>query len=172
MRAAVVLAVGVAAQIMGCTQTPDPSVEQPAWARFDCRMRDDGPEIHALFEQAQAICAPRAEAAAIAGTSGMPVGHGLAGAIASGISSGIAQGQISRATLSSCMAEQGYTLRTRSQHDELCADIRAARNPPAKTRVPVAKRQAVKVTAARSASPRQAPAPPAASAAPEAEPTE
>ncbi len=68
----------------------------------------------------------RAEAAAVAGTTAIPVGYGVGGAIASGIQRGTAQNQIAIATAKSCMGEYGYIFRTRDQHITACAAIASA----------------------------------------------
>lgn len=120
MRAQLLLPVLVAIQLPACATTPAPLEEQRLWARFDCQRISQNPGLQAALEQSRAICVPRAEAAAISGTAAMPVGYGLGGAIASGISQGVTGNQISRATMSSCMAEQGWTLRTLTEHEAVC----------------------------------------------------
>jgi hypothetical protein len=114
-RAIVLLALGLG----GCVTAQAPE-EPQIFGRIDCRRATDSPDVLALNEQAEAICKPRAEAAAIAGTSSMPTGRGWAGAIVSGINQGITQNQIAKATVISCMAEQGYLLKTRSEHEAMC----------------------------------------------------
>ena len=89
------------AALCGC-QTAQQQAEDPiAWSRLDCKRLADGPEMVPQFEQAKLICVNRAEAAGVAGTAGMPVGHGVGGAIAAGISQGIASAQIQTATAKS-----------------------------------------------------------------------
>jgi hypothetical protein len=85
----------------------------------------------AQFEQAKLICVNRAEAAGVAGTASMPNGYGLGGAVAAGISQGIAASQIQVATAKSCMAEYGYALQRASEFEARC---------PVMTSPPVTKR--------------------------------
>ena len=71
-------------------------------------------------ERAKLICVGKADAAAVAGTANIRPGYGLGGAIASGIETGVKQTQIKDATASSCMAEQGYQFKKRSEFEALC----------------------------------------------------
>jgi len=116
--------------LAGCmAQANTGQVEDPqVWGRVDCRRQEGNPEVQMLAEQAKAICSSRAQAAAISGTTAIPVGHGLGGAIASGIERGQAQSEISNATAMSCMAEQGYLLRTKSAHIAACDAIQAQKD--------------------------------------------
>lgn len=117
------------------------------WFRFDCRTNHaENPDIAAEFEQAKAICAPRAQAAGTAASAAVPMGYGMAGAISSGIQAGITQAQVSTATAQSCMAERGYTQRTQSEDEALCAATReswkAKPVPPARRKQSVPKPKA------------------------------
>lgn len=117
---AIILVVPV---LFGCVsaQQRQLDIEDPVgWGRFDCERVADRPELHQVAEQAKAICGPRAEAAAIAGTAAMPSGYGLGGAIAAGVNQGMTARQINDATLRSCMAEQGYVLSRKSEFDARC----------------------------------------------------
>jgi hypothetical protein len=136
-----------AAALAGCAKEV-PIEEQPIWGRFDCRRQADDPEVAMLFEQAKTICVNRAEAAAVAGTTAIPVGRGIAGAIASGIERGQAQNEIGTATTLSCMAEQGWARKPRAEHEAVCA--------------PVAAKREAELAAALKGKPKRPPASPAA----------
>ena len=71
-----------------------PVAENPSiWGRVDCQRGEGNPAIQAEFEEAKALCLSRGEsAAAVAGTAGN----------------------------NSCMSEQGYILRTKSEHLAAC----------------------------------------------------
>ena len=123
------------AALCGC-QTAQQQAEDPiAWSRLDCKRLADGPEMVPQFEQAKLICVNRAEVAGVAGTAGMPVGHGVGGAIAAGISQGIASAQIQTATAKSCMAEYGYMLQRNSEFEARCP-ITIPPPPPPVTKRP------------------------------------
>ena len=125
----------------GCVKEVPPE-EQKVFGRVDCQRAEGNPIVQQQFEQARAICLGRAEAAAVAGTSAMPTGHGLAGAISSGIQQGMAQRQIGESTAISCMAEQGYIQRTRAEHEAACAAIQAQQQQiAAAAQVPTPKRK-------------------------------
>lgn len=115
--------------LASCTTSSQPDgtvAEQPVWGRVDCQRISGNPKLEQEVEQHKAICMNRAEAAAIAGTTSIPVGYGVGGAIASGIQRGTAQNQIAIATAKSCMGEYGYIFRTRDQHITACAAIASA----------------------------------------------
>ena len=82
---------------------PPSRSRQPPIRRVDCQNKR---ELIARVEQARAICLPSAAAAASAAFAGNP-----------GIS---AQIQIMDSTLISCMAEQGYLLRTAAEDEKAC----------------------------------------------------
>lgn len=115
--------------VCGCAQEPPP--EPKIFGRVDCQIAAGNPELIMEFERARAICLGRAEAAAVAGTTGIRSGPGLAGAIAAGIERSTAQTQITESTTTSCMAEQGYLYRTKPEHDAACASIRTQRETKA-----------------------------------------
>jgi hypothetical protein len=118
--------VALCAALGGCvanaSQTPP---EEPlVWGRVDCVRLADNPMAQQEFEQAKAICLSRGQAAAVAGTAGMPGGRGLGGAIIAGANQGAAANQIGTATISSCMGEQGYLFKTKTDHLAMCEAIR------------------------------------------------
>jgi hypothetical protein len=118
--------VALCAALGGCAaQANNAAVEDPqGWARVDCQRGLGNPVLEAQLEQAKAICTGRAQAAGLAGTAGMPTGgRNLGDAIGNGIVAGVTQAQITNATASSCMAEQGYLLRTRSSFEAVCTPV-------------------------------------------------
>lgn len=123
MRVGLVAVLGAAVMLGGCVQQGAPQEEPKIFGRADCQRAANNPVIQQDFELARQVCLPRAEAAAVSGTTAIPVGHGLAGAMMSGIERGMAQNQIATATVTSCMAERGYLLRTRTEHEAACAAI-------------------------------------------------
>ncbi len=74
---------------------------------MDCQIIPNKPKLLARAEQARAICLPRAAAAAAAETTAT------------------AQIQILDSTIISCMAEQGYLLRTAAEDEQACEAIRS-----------------------------------------------
>ncbi|HVL73315.1 MAG TPA: lipoprotein [Beijerinckiaceae bacterium] len=122
----VLVAAGIAVALAGCTAAQSEG-ERPLFGRVDCRSIAGNAALEQEFEQAKAICLPRAEAAAVAATANMPRGYGLAGAIVAGIEQGMTRNQIGTSTAVSCMAEQGYLFRTPSAHEQACAAIAAER---------------------------------------------
>src|ERR671917_200859 len=88
---------------------------RPSLCRSSCSerhlLRFNKPQLLAHAEQAKAICLPSAAAAASAAFVGNP-----------GIS---AQIQIMDSTLISCMAEQGYLLRTAAEDEQACEATRS-----------------------------------------------
>jgi hypothetical protein len=78
--------------------------ESPVWGRADCQRGEGNPELQADFEDAKATCLARGETAtAVAGTAGN----------------------------SPCMNEQGYVLRTRTEHAAACQGIQEQKSKPA-----------------------------------------
>jgi hypothetical protein len=72
--------------------------DPPIWGRIDCQRGEGNPAIQAEFEEAKALCLARGEsAAAVAGAAGN----------------------------NACMSEQGYILRTRSEHKAACEAVPA-----------------------------------------------
>jgi hypothetical protein len=71
-----------------------PAVDNsPIWGRVDCQRGEGNPALLAEFDQAKTVCRSRGEsAAAVAGAAGN----------------------------NACMSEQGYILRTRSEHKAVC----------------------------------------------------
>lgn len=147
-----VAAVAACLALTGCVANQQVAEQDPMiWGRLDCRRAEIEPVIAVENERVKAVCLPRAEAAAIAGTSAMPVGYGIGGAIASGISRGIASNQIATNTLASCLAEHGYLNRRRSEHEAYCAAMAPPPPPPPSPQKPRSKQppkqQANRVTA-------------------------
>lgn len=124
----IIAALAATTLLCSCQTTQEQAEDPPQWGRFDCQRAADHPELLPQFEQAKLVCVNRAQAAGIAGTASMPTGYGLGGAIASGISAGIAQGQIQNATVNSCMAEYGYMMSKKSEHEARCPVV--AVTPP------------------------------------------
>jgi hypothetical protein len=118
------------AVLSGCAHSQQENPDPELWGRVDCQRFADNPALEVEFDLAKTVCGHRAEAAALAGTSGMPMGHGIAGAIAAGIAQGITAAQIKTATVQSCMAERGYLLKRRSEHLAICARIAPPPPPP------------------------------------------
>ncbi|WP_162561217.1 hypothetical protein [Methylobacterium terrae] len=119
MRITKIVILGGMLALGACNSARQPE-EPKVYGRVDCKRAADHPELDIEMEQAKAVCLPRAEAAAVAGTTAIPVGRGIGGAIASGIERGMAQRQIGEATTISCMAERGYLFKTRSEHLQMC----------------------------------------------------
>jgi hypothetical protein len=72
--------------------------DPPIWGRSDCQRGEGNPAVLAEFEAAKARCLSRGEsAAAVAGAAGN----------------------------NACMSEQGYILRTRSEHKAACEVVPA-----------------------------------------------
>lgn len=125
---------GAAFMLVACVPQQPPVQEQKIFGRSDCRRMADNPALQQEFEVAKQVCVPRAEAAAVAGTTAMPLRSGLGGAIVDGIEQGMARNQIAMSTVMSCMAERGYLFRTRADHEAVCAAI-ATQNAPAKGKI-------------------------------------
>jgi hypothetical protein len=87
---------------------------------LDCQRAAGNPALEAEFLRLRTMCTGRAQASAIAGTAVIPTGRGFGGAIASGIEKGITEVQIGNAMMLSCMAEEGYLMRTRSEFEAVC----------------------------------------------------
>lgn len=126
--------------LAGCVAQADTVPEEPKiWGRADCQRVEGNPIIQQEAERVRALCVAKAEAAAVSGTTAIPVGNGIAGGMMSGIQRGMAQNQIATATLASCMGENGWMFKTRSEHEAMCAAIKEQkradnitqkRNPP------------------------------------------
>lgn len=110
--------------LAGCQTTQEAQDDPLMFGRVDCRGPVGRPEVSRHFEQAKAICMNRADAAATAGTANMPMGYGYGGAIAAGINQGITAASIRNSTAVSCMAEQGYLLKRRSEFVAMCGSRR------------------------------------------------
>lgn len=120
-------AAAAVAVIGGCTTSGTPTTqEEKIFGRVDCQRMRGNPALENEYAQAGAICSNRAKAAAVAGTTAIPVGSG-GGAIASGIQRGMAQRDIADSTALSCMAEQGYLYSTLAEHDARCTAIASAK---------------------------------------------
>jgi hypothetical protein len=79
----------------GCVANLSSSVvdDSPIWGRIDCQRGEGNPALLAEFDQAKTVCLSRGESsAAVAGAAGN----------------------------NPCMSEQGYILRTRSEHKAVC----------------------------------------------------
>lgn len=129
----IVIIAAACALLAGCNGSQTSTAEQNIFGRVDCKRFADYPELEIEFEQAKAVCLPRAQAAAVAGTTAIPVGHGVGGAIASGIERGMAQREIGVSTAVSCMAERGYLFKPMSEHLAMC-ESQAALNKAASKR--------------------------------------
>lgn len=157
MRSCVLMApFGAILLLAGCATNNTAAVEDPVgWGRVDCQRGDGNPVLEGQFEQAKAICLGRAQAAGLAGTAGMPAGgRNLGDAIGNGIVAGVTQARISDATASSCMAEQGYLMKTRSAFEASCQPIWDQQLQAAKAATkshPPAKKQAVATGTAKPA---------------------
>lgn len=127
MRSVSMLLLAAPVFMTACHPAPEVKVDPPVFGRVDCQRLADKPELKVLFEQDIAICKGRSEAAAVSGTAAMPIGHGLAGEVLAGMNKDAAARQISQSTLTSCMAERGYILRTVPEHIRVCALIAAAK---------------------------------------------
>lgn len=125
MRTSVLGALAAALLVAGCAARAnmENEADPTLWSRVDCQRISANPSLMQEFEQAKAICLPRGQAAATAGTANMPGGYGLGGAIAAGINQGITANQIGTATITSCMGENGYLLKRKSEQDAMCEAI-------------------------------------------------
>jgi hypothetical protein len=113
----------VAVQLIACAREVPPE-QQKLFSRSDCQFISGNPALEQQFELAKQVCVPRAQAAATTASSNIPMGRGMGGAIAAGIEGGIVEAKVGMNTMMSCMAEQGYLLRTRTEHLEACAAIK------------------------------------------------
>jgi hypothetical protein len=109
-----------ALSLTGCATTSQQQAEMPLFGRVDCQTITGNIELEREFELAKQICLPRAEAAAVAGGNSSSRNE-----IVWAIDTAITRNQIGRATINSCMAEQGYLLHTRTEHDAICASLKA-----------------------------------------------
>lgn len=126
--------IAVSILLSACNGSQQSTQEASIFGRVDCKRLADYPELEIEFEQAKAVCLPRAQAAAVAGTTAIPVGNGLGGAIASGIERGMAQREIGTSTTVSCMAERGYLYKPMSQHLAMCESQAALKKAAVKRR--------------------------------------
>lgn len=156
------VAVVAASLILAGCQTTAQQENPPIWGRIDCQRAVENPQLTVLFEQAKLVCQNRADAAGTAGTAGMPTGRGIGGAIASGIAAGITHAQISVSTAKSCMAEYGFMLASRQEHEMRCVSVRAAMAPPPATTSPATARRTAERTRRPAARPRSEQGPSAA----------
>ena len=95
MRIIPISLIAITVIVGGCSAGTNTRVagDLPIWGRADCQRGEGNPELQADFEKAKATCLARGEsAAAVAGTGGN----------------------------SPCMNEQGYVLRTRTEHAAAC----------------------------------------------------
>ena len=84
-----------AVMLSGCSVNTNSRISEdsPIWGRADCQRGEGNPELLRQFDDAKAACLARGDsAAAVAGTAGD----------------------------SPCMNEQGYVLRTRTEHEAAC----------------------------------------------------
>jgi hypothetical protein len=84
-----------AVMLSGCSVNTNSRISEdsPIWGRADCQRGEGNPELVRQFDDAKAACLARGESAtAVAGTAGN----------------------------SPCMSEQGYVLRTRTEHEAAC----------------------------------------------------
>jgi hypothetical protein len=101
----------LALMLGSCASSPPVTGDAPVWGRIDCQRGEGNPALQAEFDEAKALCLSRGEsAAAVAGTAGP----------------------------NACMSEQGYVLRTRSEHKVACEATPAQKNV-AKKRVSTSK---------------------------------
>jgi hypothetical protein len=106
--------------LTGCATTSQQQAETPLFGRVDCQTITGNIELEREFELAQQICVPRAEAAGVAGGTSTARNE-----LVWAIETAMTRNQISRATINSCMAEQGYLLHTRTEHEAICATLKA-----------------------------------------------
>lgn len=113
------LALIAAMGLCGCATTGIDSDDPQTWGRVDCKRAADHPELLPEFEQAKAVCFNLASANAAAASAGT---QGLSGAVTAM--------QVNAGTTESCMAQRGFLLKKRSEHNAMCAA--ASAKPPAK----------------------------------------
>lgn len=109
--------------LTGCVASslPPPSgAEAKLFGRVDCKTTKGNAILEVEYEQAKAVCLNRADAAAVAGTTAIPIGHGAVNAVFSGIQRGSAQREIGLSTALSCMAERGYLHETDAANAARC----------------------------------------------------
>lgn len=117
----VIVGACVAVLLASCATPPAPgSSEEPIWFRADCKRISGNADLERQFELSKDICLNRGAAAGVASTASLPVGYGTAGAISSGMQRGLEQASVEKSTTVSCMAEQGYMLRTRAEFAAFC----------------------------------------------------
>lgn len=106
-----------AALLSGCANQQD--IDDPMiFGRVDCKRASSSADVQTQYELDKQLCAGRARASGIAGTSAMH-GYGIAGAI----NQGFAAGRIETATAVSCMAERNYLHARRSEHEARCRGV-------------------------------------------------
>jgi hypothetical protein len=107
-------AIVLAVILSGCSVNTNSRMggDLPIWGRADCQRGEGNPELLRQFDDAKAACLARGEsAAAVAGTTGD----------------------------SPCMNEQGYVLRTRTEHEAACRSQSPNDKPAARTKNPTPK---------------------------------
>jgi hypothetical protein len=116
MRFNPLLLLAVALMLGSCAVNSPIADDPPIWGRIDCQRGEGNPAVQAEFDEAKALCLSRGEsAAAVAGAAGN----------------------------NACMSEQGYILRTRSEHKAACEA------GPAQKEKSVAKKRAYKPAVAK-----------------------
>ena len=116
MRAAVVSAILVFL-VSGC-QTPQNAADPEIYGRSDCKRGAANPEVARQYELDLEVC--RHRGAATGEASATPLrGGGILGAL----DRAVTEGSVSRSTQLACMAERGYLMRKKSEHDARCAKI-------------------------------------------------
>ena len=116
MRSVLISVLTVASVLTGgCTvpiNSPTPESNPPIWGRVDCQRGEGNPEIQKQFDDAKATCLARGDGAdMVAGTTGG----------------------------SPCMTEQGYILRTRTEHEAACQGVEQRNAKPAAQKKKIAK---------------------------------
>jgi hypothetical protein len=105
MRSTRVPLLAIALMLGSCAVSAPVTDDPPVWGRIDCQRGEGNPAAQAEFDQAKTLCLSRGEsAAAVAGAAGP----------------------------NACMSEQGYILRTRSEHKAACEVVPT---PPAQKNV-------------------------------------
>jgi hypothetical protein len=94
-----ILVVSATVTLVGCTVGTNSRVsesEPEVWGRIDCQRGQGNPELQQRFEDAKATCSGRGNSAEV---------------------------QVGNAGNSSCMTEQGYVFRTRTEHEAACQAV-------------------------------------------------
>ncbi|MCG5237114.1 hypothetical protein [Xanthobacter oligotrophicus] len=113
------LALIAALGLCGCATAGNDGDDPQTWGRVDCKRAADHPELMPEFEQAKAVCFNLASANAAAASANT---QGLAGAVTAM--------QVNSGTAESCMAQRGFLLKRKSEHNAMCAA--ASAKPTAK----------------------------------------